>query len=80
MAMFMMSKIHWLFKLKHRQTFGGRLWEREMEYDILSITMVWEGEELQLPAPSSPDKRNVRAVPKVKKDRVNNLANRITLS
>lgn len=38
------------------------------------------GEELQLPAPSSPDKRNVRAVPKVKGERLNNLANGITLS
>lgn len=78
--MFMMTKIHWLFKLKHRQTFRGRLWEREMEQDIFRVTMVWEGEELQLPAPSSPDKRNVRAVPKVKEDRLNNLANGITLS
>lgn len=42
--------------------------------------MVWEGEELLLLAPSSPDKRNVRAVPKVKEDRLNNLANGITLS
>lgn len=42
--------------------------------------MVCLGEELQLLAPSSTDKRNVRTVPKVKEDRVNNPANEITLS
>lgn len=78
--MFMMSKSHWLFKLKHRQAFIGKLWEREMEYDILQVTMVCVGEELQLLAPSSLDKRNARAVPKVKKGSLNNLANGITLS
>lgn len=37
------------------------------------------GVELQSPAPSSTDKRNVRTVPKVKEDRLNNLTNGITL-
>lgn len=51
-----------------------------MEYDILQVAMVCVGEELQSLAPSSPDKRNLRAVPKVKEDSLNNLANGITLS
>lgn len=55
-----------LLKLKQRKTFGERLWECRTEYDILRVTMVCLGVELQSPAPSSTDKRNVRTVPKVK--------------
>lgn len=80
LPVFMMSKTHWLFKLKHRQAFIRKLREKEMEYYILQVTTVCGGEELQLLASSSPDKRNSRAVPKVKEDSLNNLVNGITLS
>lgn len=60
------KKNHQLLKLKQRKTFGERLRECRMEYDILWVTMVCLGVELKSPAPSSTDKRNVRTVPKVK--------------
>lgn len=38
LLMFMMNKIHWLFR--RRQAFRGRLWEKEMDYDTLRVNMV----------------------------------------